>query len=252
MEKNNDLAIEIINVSKKYILHHQKPTLIENIFKLGQKEEEFWALKNINLEIKKGESYGIIGENGSGKTTLLKIISGITSPTSGEVKLNGRIVSLIDVNSGFNPELTGEENIFLNGMLLGMSKKEINKQFNKIIKFSGLKSFIDTPFYTYSLGMKMRLGFSIAIFSNPDILLVDEILGAGDKKFLEKSSKAIQDFFKQRKTLIFISHLPQLISKFCEKTIILEKGEIKDIGKTKKIIKSYNFPNFGQLENLVI
>lgn len=242
MKKQNDIAIKLSNISKKYILHHQKPTLVENIFKFGQREE-FWALKNINLEIKKGQSLGIVGNNGSGKTTLLKIISGISTPTSGKIGVNGRIVSLIDVNSGFNPELTGEENIFLNGMLLGMSKKEINKQFNKIIRFSGLKNFIDTPFYTYSFGMKIRLGFSIAIYSKPDILLIDEILGGGDKNFLEKTLRVVQNFLKERKTLIFVSHLLPHFTKFCQRAIILEKGQIKMIGEAKAVVNKYNPPS---------
>jgi len=240
MKEKKDLVIKLVNVSKKYILHHQKPTLIENIFKLGQKKEEFWALKNISLEIKKGESYGIIGNNGSGKTTLLKIISGITPPTFGTSEINGRIVSLIDVNSGFNPELTGEENIFLNGMLLGMNKKEIKNKLDRIIRFSGIKKFIDIPFYTYSFGMKIRLGFAIAIYSNPDIILVDEILGGGDKNFVKKTLKAMQNFLSQGRTLIFVSHLLPYFTEFCQKAIILEKGEIKMIGKSKDVIKKYN------------
>jgi lipopolysaccharide transport system ATP-binding protein len=232
-------AIRLINISKKYILHHQKPTLMENIFKFGQKEE-FWALKNINLEIEKGKSFGIIGNNGSGKTTLLKVISAVTTATSGNLLIKGKIVSLIDVNSGFNPELTGEENIYLNGLLLGMKKKEIEKKFEQIISFSGLRKFIDAPFYTYSFGMKLRLGFSIAIHSEPDILLIDEVLGGGDKNFLNKTYRVIQRFSEEGKTLIFVSHFLHLIRKFCQEAVILEKGEIKTIGNTKEIIKNYS------------
>jgi len=238
MKKEKDFAIKLTHISKKYILHHQKPTLMENIFRFGQKEN-FWALKKINLELKKGESLGIIGNNGSGKTTFLKIISGITTQTSGDIKVCGRIVSLIDVNSGFNQELTGEENIYLNGMLLGMTRKEIEKKFKQIIKFSDLKKFIDAPFYTYSFGMKLRLGFAIVAYSNPDIILIDEVLAGGDKNFLNRTYRFIKNFLKEGKTLIFVSHFLPILEKFCQKAVFLEKGEIKMFGETKKVINSY-------------
>lgn len=235
---NQQLAIKITNLSKKYILHHQKPTLVENIFRWGQKEE-LWALKNINMEIRQGDSIGLLGKNGSGKTTFLKIIAGITTSSSGQIQVNGKVVTLIDINSGFHPELTGEENIYLNGMLLGMSQKEIKKEFCKIIQFSGLKKFIDAPFYTYSNGMKFRLGFSIAIHSKPDILLIDEIIGGGDKIFIKKAYQFVKNFIKDGKTFVFASHFSPLVKKFCQRAAILENGQIKIIGETKKIIDLY-------------
>jgi ABC-type polysaccharide/polyol phosphate transport system ATPase subunit len=235
---NQQSAIKISNLSKKYILHHQKPTLVENFFKFGRKEE-IWALKNINFEIEKGEKVGIIGNNGSGKTTLLKIISNITVPTEGKVHTSGRIAALIDLEAGFHPELTGEENIYLSGLLLGMTKEEIRERFDKIIMFSGLGKFIDTPFYTYSSGMALRLGFSIAINANPDILLIDEVLTVGDQEFQKKCYWAMQKFFQKGKTIIFISHHLPSVTKLCSKTAWLEKGALKAIGETKKVIKSY-------------
>jgi len=235
---NSSIAIRLTNVSKRYILHHEKPTLVENIFRFGRKEE-IWALKDINLEIRKGEKIGVIGDNGSGKTTLLKIITGITFPTSGQLSVDGRIAALIDLEAGFHPELTGEENIYLNGMLLGINKKEIKRKFNEIVKFSGLKDFIDTPLYTYSSGMKLRLGFSVAIFSNPDIILIDEILGMGDQEFQKKSYQMIEGFFQKGKTIIFISHDLPNVAKLCLKTTWLERGKIKMLGESKKVIGLY-------------
>ncbi len=235
---NNNIAIKLTNISKKYVLRHEKPTLVENIFRF-RKKEEIWALKDINLGIKKGEKFGIVGDNGSGKTTLLKIISGITVPTEGRVEITGRVAALINLEAGFHPELTGEENIFLNGMLLGMSKKEIKNKFKKIIRFSGLENFIDTPFYTYSSGMALRLGFSIAVHSDPDILLIDEILAVGDQEFQQKSFQKMQDFFKKGKTIIFISHYLPTVVKLCPKTAWLEEGKLKSLDVSKKVISQY-------------
>lgn len=235
----SDIAIKLTEINKKYILHRQKPTLVENLFKFTR-YEEMWALKDINLNIKKGERIGVIGNNGSGKTTLLKIITGITSPTSGEIKINGRIATIIGLEAGFHPELTGEENIYLNGMLLGMSKTEIRYQFDKIIEFSGIREYIDVPFYTYSSGMKLRLGFSIAIHSNPDILLIDEVLGIGDQEFQEKSYRAVTDLFKNGSTLVFVSHYFLDVVKICNKAIRLKEGKIISEGKCRKVIREYN------------
>lgn len=231
----DNIAIKLSNISKKYILHHEKPTLVETFFK---KKEEFWALKNINLEVKKGEKLGIIGPNGAGKSTLLKIICGITTPTTGTVDTNGRVASLIELTAGFHPDLTGEENIYVNGLLLGMSLKEIKDKFKTIVNFSELWHFIDSPFYTYSGGMMLRLGFSIAIHSDPDILVVDEVLAAGDKSFQEKCQKRIKEFFKER-TILFVSHNLATIKLLCSKSIWLEKGKIKSEGNTKNVVKQY-------------
>jgi ABC-type polysaccharide/polyol phosphate transport system ATPase subunit len=235
---NSQIAIRLTRLSKRYILHHQKPTLVENVFKFRRKEE-IWALRNIDLEIIKGEKIAIIGDNGSGKTTMLKIITGVTSPTEGKVTVKGRLAALIDLEAGFHPELTGEENTYLNGMLSGMGKEEIQKKFDKIVKFSGLGKFIDTPFHTYSSGMRLRLGFSIAVHSNPDILLIDEVLSVGDQEFLAKSYQKMLEFFKKGKTFVFISHNLPIIPRLCNTTLWLKEGEIKMIGKSKKVLKTY-------------
>lgn len=234
-----DIAVTLSNISKKYTLQHDKPTLAENLF-LNRSQEDFWALKEINLTIKKGERVGIIGANGSGKTTLLKVITGITTPTSGFTNTVGNIVSLIELTAGFHPELTGEDNILLNGLLLGMSKNEIKSKVKRIIKFADIGKFIDTPFYTYSSGMALRLGFSIAIHANPDIIVIDEGLSFGDKFFVTKALKKIRDYIKKNKTLIFVSHFLSLVEQNCDRVIWLDKGTIKSSGEVNKVIKEYS------------
>ena len=233
------IVIQLSNVSKKYILHHEKPTLIENLIG-GVKKEKFWALKDIHLKIEKGERIGIIGPNGSGKTTLLEIITGITCPTKGRVVVNGKLVSLIELEAGFHPELTGEENVFLNGLLIGMSKKEIRSRLKKIVSFADIGQFIDAPFYTYSEGMKLRLGFSIVAHTNPDIVLLDENMAVGDKDFKEKSYKKIKEFFRRGKTIVLVSHNMELIKKVCSRVIWLNKGKIKLQGKPEQVVLSYD------------
>jgi lipopolysaccharide transport system ATP-binding protein len=235
MKKREKIAICVNNISKRYILHHHKPTLVESF--LGKKKE-FWALKDINLTIKKGEKLAVIGPNGAGKSTLLKIISGITFPTTGEIKINGKIASLIEITAGFHPDLTGKENIFLNGLLLGMKREEIKNKYLAIVKFSGLKNFINAPFYTYSRGMMLRLGFSIALHSEPDILIVDEILSAGDQVFQEKCRKRMTKIFRD-KTILFVSHNLEEVKSLCPQTVILDKGRIFAQGETNKVIKKY-------------
>lgn len=232
----NNIAVKLSQVSKKYILHHEKPTLAESLFR---KKEEFWALKNLSLTVKKGAKLGIIGPNGAGKSTLLKIITGITAPTNGEVETKGRIASLIDLEAGFHPDLTGEENVYINGLLLGMSKEAIKKNFDAIVNFSGIKKFIDSPLHTYSTGMKLRLGFSVAVHSNPDILIIDEIISAGDEKFQKKSYQKMQEFFKRKKTILFVSHYLEVVKKLCPQTLWLDKGGVKRLGDSKKVIASY-------------
>lgn len=234
------VAVKLNKVSKRYILAHEKPRMIQNIF--GRKiKEEFWALKNINLSIKKGEKVGIMGPNGAGKTTLLKIISGITTPTAGKVTTNGKIVSLLDLQAGFHPELTGEENIHLNGMLIGMDKDEIRSRKEEIITFADIGEFIDAPFYTYSAGMKFRLAFSIAIASRCEILIMDEIFVTGDFDFQKKTLSAIKDIQKKNKmTTIVCSHIPWYIWKLSNVFYALDQGKIsrKPADEIFKIVKT--------------
>jgi len=239
MKKNqNEIAVKLTNVSKRYTIHHEKPTLAEKF--INGREESFLALKNINLRIKKGEKVGIIGANGSGKTTLLKIITGITSPTSGKVETYGKIVSLIDLEAGFHPDLTGIQNIFLNGMLLGMDKKEISKKLADIINFADIGGFIDVPLFTYSDGMKFRLGFSVAINSDPDILILDEGFGAVDEQFKTKAMNNLQKNFKGEGTIIISTHYMDFVRKNCQKAICLDKGVVKIKGSAIKVINKYS------------
>lgn len=222
---NNQIAIRLENVSKKYTIHHEKPTLVEKLAR--GKDEEFWALKDVNLTIRKGERVGIIGPNGSGKTTLLKIIAGITTPTGGTVETYGKIVSLIDLEAGFHPDLTGIQNIYLNGMLLGMTQSEIQKKLVRVIHFADIKQFIDTPLFTYSNGMALRLGFSVAVHANPDILLLDENLSAGDIQFRKKAEHKIQQFYRQHKTVIIATHQLDFIRANCTRVLEMDNGKIR-------------------------
>lgn len=227
----NDTVITLSHVSKKYIIHHEKPILIEELIK--DVNESFYALKNINLKIKKGEKVGIIGRNGSGKTTLLKIICGITKQTEGTVETKGKIVSIIDLEAGFHPDLSGLQNIYINGMLLGMTKGEISAKLGHIIDFADIRQFIDTPVYTYSEGMKLRLGFSVVVHTDPDILVLDENIGVGDKNFRVKSQRVIENMIKKDKTFILVSHELEFIRMYCNRVIVIDQGKIiKDGGKS--------------------
>lgn len=221
---DNDIAIKLTNISKQYTIHHEKPTLVEKFTK--GKNENFWALKNINLTIKRGERVGIIGPNGSGKTTLLKIISGITTPTTGTVKTYGKVVSVIDLQAGFHPDLSGYQNLFLNGILLGMKNEEIKKETLNIIEFADIKQFIDAPLYTYSSGMMLRLGFAVAAYSNPSIIIVDETINVGDSQFQKKIWAWVDKFIKNGNTFILTSHSDLLINSVCSRIINLNYGII--------------------------
>ncbi len=244
----NEPIITIKNIGKRYNITHQRggyitlrdilANILHNPFRFIRKKakqvigtsakEEFWALTNINLEIKKGEILGIIGHNGAGKSTLLKILTGITPPTEGEIKINGRIASLLEVGTGFHPELTGRENIFLNGAILGMTRKEIARKFNEIVTFAGIEKFLDTPVKYYSSGMYVRLAFSVAAHLEPDILLVDEVLAVGDAEFQKKCLGKMEEVtHKDGRTIIFVSHNMNAIKQLCNKCILLEKGQVK-------------------------
>ena len=205
-----------------------------------EKKEEFWALQDINLEVKKGEVIGIIGKNGAGKSTLLKILTGITPPTTGEIKLKGKAASLLEVGTGFHPELTGRENIFLNGAILGMTRKEIKEKMDRIIEFSGVEQFIDTPVKRYSSGMYVRLAFSVAAHMEPDILLVDEVLAVGDAEFQKKCLGKMDEVTKKEgRTIIFVSHNMSAINQLCKRSVLLDKGKVVMMGDTDKVIQHY-------------
>lgn len=235
--KRTDTAIQLSGVGKRYEIHHEKPTLVEK-FTTGN-TEIFWAVRHVDLTIQKGEKVGIIGRNGSGKTTLLKLIAGITTPTEGQIRTRGKVVSLIDLSAGFHPDLTGYQNIFVNGMLLGLSKRDIHKKLDDIIAFADIRQFIDAPLFTYSNGMALRLGFAVAVHADPDILLLDENLSAGDSNFQKKSKKKIQDFFRQGKTIVVVTQNLPFIAKTCSRFVYLKRGTVEGDGD-QRIISQYD------------
>jgi lipopolysaccharide transport system ATP-binding protein len=205
----------------------------------GLSESEFWALKDLSFDIKKGEAVGIVGHNGAGKSTLLKILSRITKPTEGYVRLNGRVGSLLEVGTGFHPELTGRENIYLNGAIIGMRKKEIDRKFGEIVAFAEIEKFIDTPVKFYSSGMYIRLAFAVAAHLQPDILIIDEVLAVGDAEFQKKCLGKMGNVAKQGRTVLFVSHSMQAVNSLCKLGILLQAGTIVRIGSVGDITKSY-------------
>ena len=249
-----DTVIEISGLSKKYRLGQiNSGTFKEEILKFWPKirksktggiesnnDNEIWALKDINLTVNKGEVLGIIGRNGAGKSTLLKILSRITSPSEGKIKINGKLASLLEVGTGFHPELTGRENIFLNGSILGMTKVDIQKQFDEIVNFSGIEKFIDTPVKRYSSGMYVRLAFAVAAHLNPDILIIDEVLAVGDQSFQDKCIGKMKSVSKSGRTVLFVSHNLHTIRKLCDRAILLENGIISTEGDVNEVIRKYS------------
>ncbi|HAE36348.1 TPA: ABC transporter ATP-binding protein [Candidatus Nomurabacteria bacterium] len=257
---NNSSIITVKNISKKYNINHQRGgyialrDVITNIFKnpftflksktkevLGiETKEEFWALKDVNFEIMKGEVVGIIGRNGAGKSTLLKILSQITPPTTGEIRINGTVGSLLEVGTGFHPELTGRENIFLNGAILGMKKKDIVRKFDEIVKFADIEKFLDTPVKYYSSGMYVRLAFSVAAHMETDILIIDEVLAVGDAEFQKKCLGKMNEITKEEgRTILFVSHDMEAVKKLCSKVLLLKNGRVNFFDKTYKTIEHY-------------
>jgi ABC-type polysaccharide/polyol phosphate transport system, ATPase component len=239
----SDVVIQVSDLTMKYRLATEKVDSLKLFFiKKLRKEiryEDFYALKNVSFSVRKGEVFGILGSNGAGKSTLLKIIAGVMKPTSGSVYKNGNIAPLIELGAGFNGELSGVENIYLNGLLLGYSKRFIQEMIDEIIDFSELGKFIHTPLKNYSSGMKARLGFSIATIVQPEILIVDEVLAVGDDKFREKSEKKILSMMEGGTTVLFVSHSLNQVRKLCDRVLWLDKGEVKRIGLPNDIITEY-------------
>jgi ABC-type polysaccharide/polyol phosphate transport system ATPase subunit len=241
------IAIDVDNVTRiyqKYSARHRfktfKSALLKgDLFKAMRPDELVTALDSISFQVQKGTTFGVIGENGSGKSTLLKIITGITKPTSGKVSVNGKVSALIELGAGFHPEISGRENVYINGIMLGLSKKEIDQKFDEIVQFAQLEEFIDAPVKTYSSGMYMRLGFSIAINVNPDILLVDEVLAVGDASFVPKCLDRIDDFRRRKKTILFVSHDLTTVEKVCDKVVWLKEGKVQMIADPKRAIDAY-------------
>jgi len=240
-------AIEVKNLSRiyrKYSEQHRFKTfksaiLKGDLFKSLKPDEKVVALENINFKVEKGTTFGVIGENGSGKSTLLKIVAGISKPTTGRINVEGKVSALIELGAGFHPEITGRENVYINGVMLGLSKEEIDKKFNDIVKFAELEDFIDAPVKTYSSGMYMRLGFSIAINVNPDVLLVDEVLAVGDASFVPRCLERINEFRRKKKTILFVSHDLITVGSICDQVAWLKNGRMKAIGDPKRVIDQY-------------
>ncbi len=253
-------VIQVENVAKKYLIDHQEQAgnyktfreamtnaakFVASSLKLNGKKksnltkEEFWALKDVSFEIHQGDRIGIIGRNGAGKSTLLKILSRITEPTRGSIRIQGRVASLLEVGTGFHPELTGRENIFLNGAILGMSKVEIQRKFDEIVAFAEIEQFLDTPVKRYSSGMYVRLAFAVAAHLEPEILIVDEVLAVGDAQFQKKCLGKMEEVGKQGRTVLFVSHSMQAISQLTNRCILLRKGNVQYDGNTERAVMLY-------------
>lgn len=238
-----DSIVEVDNVSMLFNLKKEKSdNLKEYVIRLLKGNlhiEKFWALRNISLQIKRGESLAILGFNGSGKSTLLKLIAGVFKPAEGQIRVFGSVAPLIELGAGFDAELTARENIYLNGAVLGYSRKQMNARFAEIMDFSELHEFVDVPIKNYSSGMVARLGFSIATVNNPDILIVDEILGVGDQKFQKKCGKRIESIMAGGTTVILVSHSIDTVRELCARAILLEKGKMVASGKTDEVCEAY-------------
>ncbi|MEZ4915722.1 MAG: ABC transporter ATP-binding protein [Chitinophagales bacterium] len=256
-------VIEVNNISKMYDLGLvgtgtlsrdlnrtvakilNKPDPYETLAEINDREKKsisdlVWALKDVNFSVNKGEVIGIIGKNGAGKSTLLKILSRITSPTKGEIKLKGRVASLLEVGTGMHPEMTAKQNVYLNGAIMGMNKKEISQKFDEIIDFAGVGKYVDTPIKRFSSGMKVRLGFAVAAFMDPEILIIDEVLAVGDADFQKRAIGKMQEINNtEGRTVLFVSHNMEAVKNLCPTSILMEQGMIKSIGSTHQIIKNY-------------
>ena len=270
----SNTIIRVESLGKKYLIKHQqqgsyialRDVITDKVKSFGRKiispwnhkqsstystTEEFWALKDISFKVKQGEVIGIIGRNGAGKSTLLKIISRITEPTKGRIRINGRVASLLEVGTGFHPELTGRENIFLNGAILGMGKAEIKRKFDEIVAFAEIEKFLDTPVKRYSSGMYVRLAFAVAAHLEPEILLVDEVLAVGDAAFQKKCLGKMGDISQEGRTLLFVSHNMVAIQSLCDRTILLNDGRIMEEGPSNRVISGYLQRSFPVLTKQV-
>ena len=235
--------IHVENVSVRYLMTYDRVKSIKEylvqLVKGKIKYEEFWALKNVSFHVEKGDVVGLIGHNGAGKSTMLKVISGILKPTEGSVTVGGNVVPMLELGSGFDHDLTGRENIFLNGAILGYSEKYLKEKYDEIVEFSELGKFIDVPIRNYSSGMLMRLAFSIATVVNPEILIVDEILAVGDAAFQEKSKARMKELMGGGTTVLFVSHSLDQIREMCNKVVWIEHGEVKMMGEANEICDAY-------------
>jgi ABC-type polysaccharide/polyol phosphate transport system ATPase subunit len=239
-------AIELANVSKVYRRYSgrqfatlKSALLQRSILRDLQPSETFQALTDVSFTVPKGSTYGVIGRNGSGKSTALKLVAGITKPTSGTVRVDGRISALIELGAGFHPEISGRENVFINGIMLGLTKREIQRRFDEIVEFAELKEFIDAPVKTYSSGMYMRLGFAVAIHVDPDVLLVDEVLAVGDEGFTHKCLDKFAEFRRRGRTILLVTHSLNLVERFCDEALWLDAGHARTHGDPKRVVGAY-------------
>ena len=245
MTKN---AIEVKSLSKNFRLYHERNRYIKAAFLRGRRAtyEEFIALNDVSFDVPHGATLGIIGSNGSGKTTMLKCLTGIYTPERGSIKIDGKVAALLELGAGFHPELTGSENVYLNGAILGMTKRDVELKFDKIVEFAGLEKFINTPVKNFSSGMVVRLGFSIAAHVEPKILLIDEILSVGDQDFQRKSTEKIEEFRREGRTIVVVSHSLGLVQQLCKEVIWLDKGKIRQSGLATDVISAYTGGSYAE------
>ena len=234
-------ALSVNDLWKSYRLYHERNQYLKAAILKGRRAryEEFWALKGVDFAVPTGSTFGVIGSNGSGKSTLLKTMAGILQPEKGSVEIKGRVSALLELGAGFHPELTGRENVFLNGAILGLSKKEITARFDDIVEFAGLADFIDTPVKNYSSGMFVRLGFAVAAHVEPDVLLIDEVLSVGDESFQRRCAEKIDEFRRDGRTIVFVSHGLSQVEQLCEDAAWIDKGELRMLGKAAEVISAY-------------
>lgn len=234
-------AVRVQKLGKKFRIFSERNQSLKSALMRGRisKYEEFWALRNITFEVPKGSTFGLVGGNGSGKSTLLKTLAKIYWPDEGEIHYSGRMSALLEVGSGFHPELTGRENIYLNGSILGMKKKEIDARYEQIVEFSGVKDFIDQPVKNYSSGMYVRLGFSVAIHVEPDILVVDEVLAVGDAAFQEQCFQRFKELRKQGTTIILVTHDLKALVELCDQAAWINKSKLEMVGKAEVVARAY-------------
>jgi lipopolysaccharide transport system ATP-binding protein len=237
----SEVAVRVDHVTKSFRLYHERNQSLKSAIMRRRRSihEDFLALEDVSFDVPAGSTFGLIGSNGSGKSTLLKCLANIYYPNKGSITHFGRIAAMLEVGSGFHAELSGRENVFLNGSILGMSRKEVTRKFDEIVDFSGVEQFIDQPVKNYSSGMYVRLGFAIAINVDPDILVVDEVLAVGDQEFQDKCFQKFTDFKKQGKTVILVSHSMQTVQTMCDHVAWLNHGELKAVGAAEPTIKSY-------------
>jgi ABC-type polysaccharide/polyol phosphate transport system ATPase subunit len=235
-------AIEISQVSKRFRVNHQRHADLKGrILSIGRRapREDFWALQELSFEVADGETVGLLGHNGSGKSTLLKCVAGIMQPSTGFIKTVGRTASLLELGAGFHPELTGRENVFMNGQILGLKNRDIERRFDEIVEFAELEQFIDQQVKHYSSGMYVRLGFAVATNVDPDVLLIDEVLAVGDEAFQRKCLNRIRQFQREGRTMMFVSHSPELVRQICDRAVVLDHGQMIDIGPPGEAIRTF-------------